>query len=154
MRGEIASDLVDPPSSGPVTRLVDHVLGTREGNLVGGGVLVVFSVVAFAIIRAIGPQLVGAQGIGSLWLPLFMAIVSVPTFGGIVLLFAGSGLGFPDGLRYGVLAYAAVGVLVVAFGIPGYVPSGFVASGPFWPFFVLWFHPCVIGVGLWPCPTT
>lgn len=143
---------MDARSSGPVPGAVDRVLRTRKGNLVGGAGLVLFSLVVFALLRAIGPQLVGRQGLSSLWLPLAMALVSVPVFGAISLFFAGSGMGFPRGLRYGVLTYALIGVLVVAFGLPGAVPSGIVAAGPFWPFFILWFHPCVFGFGIWSCP--
>lgn len=135
----------------PLADLLDRALETRRGNLVAGLGLLLFSVVALVLVRKFGAALLGGQGPSSLWLPLFMALVSVPVFGGLVLLF-GARVGFPRGLRYGVAAYATVGLVAFLFGVPGHVAPYRAPLGPFWPFFALWFHPCLAGFGLWPCP--
>jgi len=142
---------VQPRRSSSLAALVDRSLQTRRGNLYLGLGLLALSVALLALVRAFGHLLVGSQGLESLWLPLFMAVVSVPVFAGITMLF-GARLGFPNGLRAGVAAYAVLGGLVFVVGIPGHVPALRPPLGPFWPFFVLWFHSCLAGVGLWGCP--
>lgn len=133
-------------------RVIHRVLETREGNLAGGATLLIASIAGFGLLRALSPHLPTNVTGGPLWLPLVMGLVSVPAFGGLVLVLAGTGLGIRDGLRAGVLGYATLGALVVVLGIPGYVPSGFMPAGPFWPFFLLWLHGCLFPIGLWPCP--
>lgn len=141
---------VDVGSRNTVARLVDRAIQTRRGNLVAGVGLWLVSVLGFALTRALASTLPANAG-ETLWLPLVMAIVSVPAFAGVVLLAAGSGMGFPEGLRAGVAAYALIGAFVVLFGLGSYLPSGVLPAGPFWPFFILWLHPCLLGFGLWPC---
>lgn len=141
---------MEPSSSGRVSGWIDRALTTRRGNLVGGAVLLVVSLVFYLGMQAISGR-VPLNAVGTLWLPLVMALVSVPVFGSIVL-FSGACWGFPDGLRVGVVVYAVLGILLVGFGIPNGLPSGIVPAGPFWPFFLLSFHGCVFGVGFWPCP--
>lgn len=137
--------------SRPLADLVDRALETRRGNLVAGLALLALSLVVVVLVRQFGHALVGDDGARSLVLPLFMALVSVPVFGALVLLF-GSKFGFPRGLRYGVSAYVVVGLVAFLFGVPGHVAPYRAPLGPFWPFFALWFHPCLAGFGLWPCP--
>lgn len=143
---------MEPPSDRSAAALVDRALQTPRGNVVAGSLLIVASVAFLGLVRAYGHLLITGDGIESLWLPLFMALVSVPVLGGITLLLAGAGLGFPNGLRAGVATYAVLGSFFFLVGIPGYVGALRPPVGPFWPFFVLWFHPCLAGFGLWSCP--
>lgn len=54
-------------------------------------------------------------------------------------------------VAHGTVAYLAIGLAWSIVGIPGVVPPLSWYVLPMWPFFLLWTHPCVLGVGLWPC---
>lgn len=127
-----------------LNQLVDGALETQRGQLVSGFVLLVLSVlffVAFALLAMRGAVQEGEAFL----LQLSMALVSVPFFGSLVFFFAGSGMGFPRGLRYGVATYIVVGLIAVVLGVPGGVGGGVVNAGPFWPFFVFVTVSCSVG---------
>lgn len=130
--------------------VVDSALETQRGQLIAGGVLVGLSLLAFVLFTYLGLGYIGGEG-ETFVLQLGMALVSVPLFGAVVFLFAGSGMGFPGGLRYGVVTYIVFGLVAILFGIPGGIPGGVVNAGPFWPFFLFVVLSCAVGFGPYTC---
>lgn len=54
-------------------------------------------------------------------------------------------------MAHGTAAYLAIGLALSVVGIPGFAPPFSWYLLPMWPYVLLWTHPCVLGVGLWPC---
>ncbi len=133
-----------------VNDVMDQALETQRGQLITGGALALLAVAVFAVFTLVGLGFVTEEG-ESFVLQFAMAFVSVPVFGAIAFFFAGSGMGFPRGLRYGVAAYIVAGVIAVVFGVPGGIPGGVANAGPFWPFFVMVVLSCAAGFGPYTC---
>lgn len=77
-------------------------------------------------------------------------LLSVLPWGALVLA-ARTRAGPARSVAHGTAAYLAIGLAWSIVGIPGFAPPFSWYLLPMWPFFLLWIHPCVLGVGLWPC---
>lgn len=126
-------------------------LRTPRGNTAIGVVALLAAVLAFALVRWLDEAL--ATGVPEAFgLVLSVGLVCALALAGLVLLARPARRGLRRATLLGVGAYLALGVLLLATGIPGYVSPGAWYVVPTWPMLVIWLHACTLGVGLWPCP--
>lgn len=131
---------------------VRSALATPRGNIRAGIVLIVVAVGMFPLLRVLEDAMAPSVWRETLLIGGLVIVMPALVLAGFVLIFEPARLGLARSGAWALGTYVAIGLLLTATGIPGYVDPGAWYVLPSWPGYVIWLHECTLGVGLWPCP--